>query len=64
MKDYGLKELDISDKAKVKTTALEMSDDGFCTHYAGYTCDKDFPEVCPKCIERWIKRFVKNLKNK
>lgn len=63
MKDYGLKELDIKDKTKVKATALEMADDGFCTHYGGYTCDKDFPEACPKCIEGWMRRYVKNLNN-
>lgn len=61
MKNYALKELDLRDKAKVKAVALEMSDDGFCTHYAGYTCDKDFPEACPKCIARWIRQYRKRL---
>jgi hypothetical protein len=64
VKDYGLKEIDITDKAKIKAVALQMSDDGFCAHYAGYTCDKDFPKVCPKCIERWVGQYIKVLKNK
>jgi hypothetical protein len=25
---------------------------GFCTHYPGYTCDRDFPKACPACIKR------------
>jgi hypothetical protein len=34
--------------------ALVMADDGFCTKYPGYTCDKEFPTECPECILQWI----------
>ncbi len=36
----------------------EMIADGFCTHYQGYTCDRDWsdPAVCKKCIASWIIR--------
>jgi hypothetical protein len=27
---------------------------GHCTHYPGYTCDKDWPKACAKCIKRWL----------
>jgi hypothetical protein len=59
MADYKLTELDFTDKAKVKEKAIEMTEDGFCTHYPGYTCDKDFPEECPKCIGRWLRTWHK-----
>jgi hypothetical protein len=29
-----------------------LADDGYCTHYPGYTCDRDFPKACPACIKR------------
>jgi hypothetical protein len=47
-------------KPKRKELASEMANGGFCTHYAGYTCDKDFPDACPKCIEGWISRTKTN----
>ncbi len=36
----------------------EMIADGFCTHYPGYICDRDWndPAVCKKCIASWIVR--------
>ena len=37
-----------------KEMARALSDMGFCTHYPGYTCDKDWPSACPKCIRRWL----------
>lgn len=36
-----------------------LAEDGRCTHYPGYTCDKDWssdPTVCPKCLYRWLRR--------
>ena len=37
---------------KIKT----MVNNGFCTHYAGYICDRNYPEACHKCIEFWMIR--------
>ncbi len=34
--------------------AKQLENEGFCTHYPGYTCDKGFPEACHKCIRRWL----------
>lgn len=45
----------------VKVKAAEMTSNGFCTHYAGYTCDKEFPAACQKCIERWLRRYLKEM---
>lgn len=24
---------------------------GYCSHYAGYTCDRNFPDACMNCIK-------------
>ena len=34
---------------RIKKVA-EMIEDGYCTHYPGYVCDKDFPAACSACI--------------
>jgi hypothetical protein len=37
----------------------EMVQDNFCTHYPGYTCDREWSSdetVCPKCINSWFIR--------
>ena len=33
---------------------------GSCTHYAGYTCDKDFstPGTCAKCLAQHFLRLA------
>ena len=38
---------------------LEQS--GACTHYAGYTCDKDFTTagVCAKCLKAHFLRMAR-----
>ena len=36
------------------TAVRELVELGYCTHYPGYTCDRDFPEACPACIKRCI----------
>jgi hypothetical protein len=40
-----------------------LAEDGCCTHYPGYTCDKNFsdPAVCPKCIYRWLHRKIRKV---
>lgn len=35
-----------------EATKTLVDEYGFCTHYAGYTCDRDFPKACPACIKR------------
>ena len=35
----------------------EMVEGGFCTHYGGYVCDRDFPTACAPCITSWIIRL-------
>lgn len=37
----------------------KMVDDGFCTHYPGYVCDKGFPKACFACIKKWNERCQK-----
>jgi hypothetical protein len=27
---------------------------GFCTHYPGYVCDRDWSRACNKCINSWV----------
>lgn len=44
-----------ADEAQLKA----LAESGFCTHYPGYTCDKNFPDACPKCIKRWMKARIK-----
>ena len=31
-----------------------MIESGFCTHYPGFVCDKDFPAACAPCITAWF----------
>ncbi|MEN6421633.1 MAG: hypothetical protein ABFD76_06755 [Smithella sp.] len=45
----------LKQKDKAIDIASEMfAKGGFCTHYPGYTCDKDWPKECPACIRRWL----------
>ena len=30
-----------------------------CTHYPGYTCDRDFPAACEACWASWLLRSSK-----
>ena len=58
----------MSDKCATLTKALLgiaklVSDYGYCTHFAGFTCDKDFPEECPKCITNYFKRLARSAIN-
>ncbi len=46
-------------KAERDAAVKYMAELGFCTHYPGYTCDKEFPAACPKCISRWLKKKVR-----
>lgn len=52
------KDLSTHKKALLGIAKL-VSDYGYCTHFAGFTCDKDFPKECPKCI---VKYFTKSYK--
>jgi hypothetical protein len=37
--------------------AKSLMEQGFCTHYPGYTCDKDFSNgACYRCILGWLRR--------
>ena len=41
----------------LERAARILAKQGNCTHYAGFTCDKDFisdPKVCPACLKRWL----------
>jgi hypothetical protein len=63
LEEYGtlVKELR-HDNATLKKALLGISklvsDYGYCTHFAGFTCDKDFPKECPKCITNYFKRLA------
>jgi hypothetical protein len=38
----------------------EMREKGFCAHYPGYACNRDFlsnPAACRACIASWIMRM-------
>ncbi len=37
-------------KKAIKMLANVLNETDYCTHYPGYTCDKDFPAECPECI--------------
>lgn len=40
-----------------KEIAKRFMDEGFCTHYAGFTCDKDFTNgACYRCILGWLRQ--------
>lgn len=47
--------------AALSIAAKWLEQAGACTHYAGYTCDKDFtkPGVCAACIRRHMLKLAK-----
>jgi hypothetical protein len=48
---------------KERETVIEnMIKNVFCTHYAGYICNREYPCACKKCINSWIIR--NGIKNK
>lgn len=53
----------ISDAA-LSIAAKWLEQAGACTHYAGYTCDKDFttPGVCAACIRRHMLKLAREAK--
>lgn len=53
-------------KKTVDRLALErvcswMAQSGFCTHYPGYLCDKEFTRdgVCARCIRDYFLRMIR-----
>ena len=42
---------EIAEKA---AATLGAPNNGFCTHYPGYICDRDWPKECPACIKKWL----------
>lgn len=41
----------------------QLIDAGYCTHYSGYTCDRDFPAECANCIKWTINLHKARAKN-
>lgn len=39
-------------KEERNEAVLELVKSGYCTHYPGYTCDRDWPKACSNCIKR------------
>jgi len=41
-----------------KQAIIKIVEYGFCTHYPGYVCNKDWtsPGICNKCISSWLNR--------
>jgi predicted Zn-ribbon and HTH transcriptional regulator len=46
-------------KGALSKAAKMLADAGQCTHYPGYTCDKDFPAACPECISKWLRKLAR-----
>lgn len=48
-----------SEALDIATKWLEQA--GACTHYPGYTCDKDFstPGTCAKCLREHFLRMAR-----
>jgi len=46
-------------KGALSKAAKMLADAGHCTHYPGYTCDKDFPAACPECISKWLRKLAR-----
>ncbi|MEA5016137.1 MAG: hypothetical protein VB099_16420 [Candidatus Limiplasma sp.] len=40
--------------AEKAAATLGAPNNGFCTHYPGYICDRDWPKECPACIKKWL----------
>jgi hypothetical protein len=55
-----LQEENVTLKKALLGIAKLVSDYGYCTHFAGFTCDKDFPKECPKCITNYFKRLARS----
>lgn len=41
--------------AEKAAATLGAPNNGFCTHYPGFVCDRDWPKECPACIKDWLK---------
>lgn len=39
-------------KAERDQAVNQLVENGYCTHYPGYICDREFPKACPNCIKR------------